>query len=120
MAPHHRAPSVATPATRPRLGLAGHLLSTHGRVTTSTEVMATLLERDGVEVRTTSSRRSAGARLVDTVWSLWRWKGLVDVVLISTYSGRSFLLADVTARVARARHLPVVMVLHGGSLPEQF
>ena len=103
-----------------RFGLVGHLLAAHGRVTTTTEVMADLLRADGVEVRTTSSRSSAPGRLADTVWSLLRWKGAVDIVLISTYSGRSFVLADLSAAVARLRGLPFVLVLHGGALPEQF
>jgi glycosyltransferase involved in cell wall biosynthesis len=108
------------PADAPRLGLVGHLLSAHGRVTTTTEVMAGLLRADGYDVRTTSSRNGAVARLVDTVWSLLRWRGRVDVLLVSTYSGRSFALADVTTMVARALGLPVVLVLHGGALPDQF
>ncbi len=102
------------------MGLVGHLLATHGRVTTSTEVMAELLAADGVDLHTTSSRPSAAGRLVDTVWSLLGWKGEVDVVLVSTYSGRSFVLADVTTAVARLRGLPFVLVLHGGALPDQF
>ncbi len=114
-------PAEPRPApTEPRLGLVGHLLAQHGRVTTTTEVMAGLLRADGADVRTTSSRPSAPGRLVDTVWSLLRWKGHVDLLLVSVYSGRSFVLADVTTAVARARGLPYVLVLHGGALPEQF
>ncbi len=108
------------PPSSPRFGLVGHLLAEHGRVTTTTEVMAGLLRADGVEVRTTSSRPHAASRLVDTIGSLLGWKGDVDIVLVSTYSGRSFVLADVSAATARARGLPVVLVLHGGALPEQF
>ena len=108
------------PRPAPRIGLVGHLLAAHGRVTTTTEVMARLLEADGYEVRTTSSRAGAAARLLDTVWSLVRWRGGVDVLLVSTYSGRSFVLADLTALVARACRLPFILVLHGGALPGQF
>ncbi|MGZ4695648.1 MAG: glycosyltransferase family 4 protein [Acidimicrobiales bacterium] len=114
-------PPSSTPASpAPRLGLVGHLLAEHGRVTTTTEVMAELLRADGVDVRTTSSRPQAAGRLVDTVQSLLRWKGRVDLLLVSTYSGRSFVLADATTAVARARGLPFVLVLHGGALPDQF
>jgi len=108
------------PAAALRLGLAGHLVAAHGGVTTTTEVMAGLLGADGYPALTTSSRRGTAARLADTVWSVLRWKGRVDVILISTYSGRSFVLADVTTKVARARGLPYIVVLHGGALPDQF
>ena len=62
----------------PRLGLVGHLVSAHGGVTTTTEVMAGLLEADVYEVLTTSSQPGALGRLVDTTGSLVRWKGRVD------------------------------------------
>ena len=108
------------PRTPARLGLVGHLMAAHGGVTTTTEIMADLLHADGYELRTTSSRRGAAARLLDTVWSLIRWKGHVDLILVSIYSGRSFVLADLTTAVARARRLPFIAVLHGGALPDQF
>lgn len=104
----------------PRLGLVGHLVSAHGGVTTTTEVMADLLRADGYEVRATSDRSGAAGRLVDTVRSLLRWKSEVDVVLVSTYSGRAFVMADLATRVARARGLPTIVVLHGGALPDLF
>jgi len=123
MAPRSPAEAAAAPGpptAGPRLGLVGHLVAAHGGVTTTTEVMAGLLRADGYDVLTTSSGRGATARLVDTVWSLLRWKGRVDVILVSTYSGRSFVLADLTTTVARSRRLPFIVVLHGGALPEQF
>jgi glycosyltransferase involved in cell wall biosynthesis len=89
-----------------------------GQVTTQAEVQADLFGSSGWTVRETSRAPSRWIRLLDMVWCLVRWRRSIDIVVLSVFSGPAFLVADVTILVARWLRLPVVAVLHGGSLPD--
>ncbi|MCP4497623.1 MAG: FAD-dependent oxidoreductase, partial [Phycisphaeraceae bacterium] len=104
---------------RPRLCFVGsHLARQPGWVTTQNEILAGLFREAGYEVRETSSQLRPLNRLADVLLSLWRWRRDVDVVVISVFSGRGFLLADAASSLARRLGLPQIQVLRGGALPE--
>ena len=42
------------------------------------------------------------------------------VAVLEVYSGANFVLVDIASALAKWRGLPIVMVLHGGALPEMF
>jgi glycosyltransferase involved in cell wall biosynthesis len=103
---------------RPRLCFVGPMLGRNpGWVTTQGEVLADLFSADGWTVLETSKQASRVVRLLDTVSCLIRWRRSIDIVVLSVFSGRAFVMADVTSTLARLLRLPVVMVLHGGNLP---
>lgn len=89
-----------------------------GWVTTQGEILADLFGSEGWTVRETSSIPSRPLRLVDTVSCLLRWRRSIDVVVLSVFSGPAFVMADLSSLLARWLRLPIVMVLHGGNLPE--
>lgn len=104
---------------RPRLGFVGPNLSVHpGWVTTQGEILADLFASEGYEVRCTSSVLQPVLRLLDMARTLRSWRGEVDVVSISVFSGRAFFFAELLSRACRTWGLPHVQVLHGGGLPE--
>lgn len=107
------------PDHRPRLLITGPMLGSHpGQVTTAGEILAQALTRRGFPVRTTSSVVQPLGRAADTLACLWRWRRTTDVVITSVFSGRAFRIADTTTALAERLGLPVVLVLHGGALPD--
>ncbi len=89
-----------------------------GRVTTQGEVLADLFASEGWTVLETSTQPRRPLRLMDTISCLLRWRRSIDLVVLSVFSGPAFVMADVASALARALRLPMVMVLHGGNLPD--
>lgn len=89
-----------------------------GRVTSQGLIVSRLLEQAGYLVTCVSSVPNRVLRMLDTVSTLLLRLGSTDVVVVETYSGLSFVLADVASCIARWFGRPVILVLHGGALPE--
>lgn len=101
-----------------RIGLAGPMLGgNEGWVTSQHEVLARRFTADGSTVLSTSSEPRRLRRMLDTLVTVSRWKGRVDVIVIAVFSGPGFWIADATSRLAAARGIPQILVLHGGNLP---
>ena len=102
----------------PRIGFVGPMLGRNaGWVTTQGEVLADLFRGERWHVRETSTRPSRLGRMADTTWSILRWRGEVDIVVLSVFSGPAFAMADWSSILTRLLRIPTVMVLHGGNLP---
>jgi L-malate glycosyltransferase len=113
------APSEPAPGTRLRIGIIGPLLGVReGWVTSQGEVLAAGWRAAGHEVVTASSHPNWLVRLADTLATIVRRRGAVDVWIIMTFSGRGFAMADAQMLLARATGRPVVAHLHGGNLPD--
>ncbi len=101
-----------------RVGIAGPLLGGHeGWVTSPGQVLAEQWRAQGRPVRTTSDQIGRLRRVGDTVWTVARWRGQVDVAVVLVYSGMGFAVAEATTATARLAGLAVVHWLHGGNLP---
>jgi L-malate glycosyltransferase len=101
-----------------RIGFVGPNVGRHiGRVTTQGEVLADHFARAGFVVRETSSALNPIWRGVEIGSDLLRWGRQVDAFIVSLYSGRSFLYADLATRLARLVRRPAVVVLHAANLP---
>ena len=97
----------------------GPALGRHaGWVTTQGEVLAGLFSEAGHVTHTSSGRIAPLRRAADHAVDLVRWRRHVDVVVVSVFSGRAFLLADESLTLARVLGLPTVAWLHGGNLPD--
>lgn len=90
----------------------------HGYVTTQGQVTADLFASESYDVLCVSRKINRAARTLEIIFALIRHRRRLDVVVIEVYSGSSFLIADVASAVCRLLKLPVIMVLHGGELPE--
>ena len=105
----------------PRLCFVGPHLGRHpGWVLSQGEVVAELFRQEGWSVLETSSRLGPFSRAVDMASTLWRHRRDIDIVVLSCFSGRAFLYTEWIGRLCCFLHLPLVMVLHGGALPELF
>lgn len=99
--------------------LAGPMLGRNpGWVTTQGEILAELLHSEGYPVRVTSTIPSRLPRLLDTLACLARWSRSIDIAIVSIFSGKAFVVADAATQLVRAMRKPLILVLHGGALPE--
>lgn len=88
-----------------------------GYITTQGEILTDYLSAAGYEVISVSTATSRYRRLVDIVATVLRHGRGVDVMVLQTYSGPSFVVQDVASVLARLFGHRVVMHLHGGGLP---
>lgn len=108
----------ATLSPVPRICFVGHMLGRNpGRVTTQGQIIADMFSTEGFEVTSVSSRLNRVLRLSEVVFTLIRGSSRYDVVVLETFSGLSFVMADVASRLCDLKNLPLVMFLHGGNLP---
>jgi len=89
-----------------------------GFTTSQGFVLSQILRRFGWSVKTVSARHNRWMRLADTVQYLVSNAGQCSLIVQEVYGGRNFILVDVASMVAKRSGRPILMVLHGGSLPE--
>lgn len=118
------APGVSgggSPRPRPRLCVVGPLVGHNpGRVTTQGEILARLFAESGYDVRAVSRAPGRWARLREIALSLVRWRAAVDVLLIQSYGGPSFVVEDIASAIGRRTGRAVVLHLRGGDMPRFF
>ena len=103
-----------------RIGIAGALKPRHS---SQGHAVAEGLRSAGHDVVAVSYKRARAARLADVVQTLRREAGSLDVLVVQVYTGKSFVVEDLTSRIAKAYRVPMVFHLHGGNMPrfmEQF
>jgi glycosyltransferase involved in cell wall biosynthesis len=81
-------------------------------------VLANRLAAEGYPVVTASSHINRYARMADLVATLIRHRHEIDLVCLEVYTGPSFVVEDLASWVAKRLGKPLVMTLHGGSMPE--
>jgi glycosyltransferase involved in cell wall biosynthesis len=96
----------------------GNKLSSKGTVTTI-ETLSNLLSSEGYVVVSVSSIQNKIVRLLDMLWSTFKYRNKVDVVLIDTYSTQNFYYAVAIAKLCRSLKIPYLPILHGGNLPQR-
>jgi glycosyltransferase involved in cell wall biosynthesis len=89
-----------------------------GYVTTQGEVLSDLFDAAGYSVVSVSAQRSRHRRLAEIVATLFARRAEIDVVVIDVYGGLSFVIEDVAGWLSRRLRKRVVMMLHGGAMPD--
>lgn len=104
---------------KPRLCFVGSMLGRNtGYITTQGQITADLFAAEGYEVVCVSSKINKPARLLDITATLIKNRHRLDLVLLEVYSGLSLIIADLASLLCKIFKLPLIMVLHGGNLPE--
>ncbi len=57
-------------------------------------------------------------RLMDMIWTVLTKSKRYDLAQVDVFSGKAFIFAEVTVWLLRLLKKPVVLVLHGGGLPD--
>ena len=101
-----------------RLCFIGNMLGRNANhITTQGQVLADLFAADNYQVTCVSSKINRATRLWEIAATLVKDRRRFDVVILETFSGMSFVIADVVGSLCRLFRIPLVMVLHGGNLP---
>ncbi|MEP6900902.1 MAG: glycosyltransferase family 4 protein [Actinomycetota bacterium] len=102
-----------------RLCFVGSMLGRNaGYVTTQGLITADLFASEGYQVACVSSKLNRIARLAEIIAVLIKDRHRFDLVLLEVYSGLSLIIADAASLICKMFKLPLMMVLHGGNLPE--
>jgi glycosyltransferase involved in cell wall biosynthesis len=110
---------VSASGRQPQLGFVGVHAGRHAdRPVSQNETIAALFASIGYRARRASAVRRPVLRTLHQALAVLRWSRSVDLVVLAVFSGRSFWFADMTSFLCRATKQKVVLVLHGGRLPE--
>jgi glycosyltransferase involved in cell wall biosynthesis len=105
--------------TGPRLCFVGSMLGRNpGYITTQSQILSDLFKDVGYQVISVSAKLNPYLRLAEVVSTLIRRRREIDILMLDIYSGRSFVLEDIASWLGRRFGHRIVMVLHGGAMPE--
>ncbi len=103
----------------PRLCFVGPLVGRHpGYVTTQGEILSDRFSESGYTTFEASSHPNRYVRLADIVATIIKHRKEIDVLVLNTYSGPSFVVEDLASRLGRLFGHRIVMVLRGGAMPD--
>lgn len=72
----------------------------------------------GYDVTAVSSSPNRYVRLLDIIWTLFRRRRQIDIMVLHVYGAASFVVQDVASFLGRRFGHRIIMLLHGGTLPE--
>ena len=81
-------------------------------------VLQSCLGEAGIELHLTSTRTSRLRKLWDIYWTLASKRSRFDTVVVDVFSTAAFRYAELASRLAKRRGSRLILVLHGGGLPD--
>ena len=100
------------------LYIGNNLFSKTGYPTTL-QTLSQLLINEGYTVKKSSNKLNQVVRMLDIIYSIFKYGKKADYVLIDTYSTLNFYYAFISAKLLKALKTPYIPILHGGNLPER-
>ena len=97
----------------------GNKLAKKGKTATTIDTLGKSLEQSGFKVNYASSYQNVILRLLDMLWTVFKYRKTVDYVLIDTYSTLNFYYAFSVSRLCQLLKLKYIPILHGGNLPKR-
>lgn len=97
----------------------GNNLSTKNNNTSSIQTLGRLLESEGYQLRYASKYKNKALRLLDMLWSCFKYMKWANAVIIDTYSTQNFYYALFCSQLCRLLRLPYFTSLNGGNLPQR-
>jgi glycosyltransferase involved in cell wall biosynthesis len=103
----------------PRLCFIGPMIGINpGHVTTQGEIISTLFKQLDYQVARASFHLNRYARLIDIVATIIKKRREIDILIVHTFGGPSFVIEDIASRLGRLFGHRVIMFLHGGAFPQ--
>ena len=97
----------------------GNIVSGHGKTATTIETLGKLLQKEGVDIRLTSNKKNKILRMLDMLWTVFRFQKKAQYVLIDTYSTSNFYYAYLVSKLCILLKIKYIPILHGGNLEER-
>jgi len=97
----------------------GNQLLGKNKTATTIDTLSGLLESEGFNVTTASTKKNKIVRLCDMLYHIIKHRKYVDYVLIDTYSTTNFYYAYLSSKLCVFFGLKYVPILHGGNLPNR-
>jgi L-malate glycosyltransferase len=94
----------------------GNILSKHGKSLTIAETLGPRLA-EYYPLVMASSKKNKLARLLDMMFTFWKYRSQTQLILIDCYSSTAFWYVVVVSLLATCFKIPYVPILHGGDLP---
>jgi len=111
--------AIATAEEKPRLCFVGPLAgSRHGYVVTQGVWLSRHFRDAGYDVTAVSVSPNRYVRLLDITWTLLLRRRRIDIMFLHVYGGPSFVVEDIASLIGSRSGQRIVMMLHGGSMPE--
>ena len=82
------------------------------------ETLAQFLRLSDYQVIEVSHFANRYLRFLDILFSIWKLRKQIDLVIIQVFGYRSFIVEDLASALSKHLGIPIIMVLHGGSLPK--
>ncbi len=103
----------------PRLCFVGPMVGVNpGHVTTQGEIISGLFKQLGYPVTRASFHPNRYLRLIDIVTTVVKKRREIDILIVHTFGGPSFVIEDIASRLGRLFGHRVIMFLHGGAFPQ--
>lgn len=104
----------------PRLCFVGPLMAERhaGYVVTQGVVLSGHFRSAGYPVITASASANRYLRFLDVARTIIRRRRSIDILIVHVYSGPSFVVEDIASWLGRRFGLRIIMLLHGGAMPE--
>lgn len=95
----------------------GNKLNNNKNNVSSIDTLGSLLETEGYKLFYASSKTKKLLRLLDMIFTFFKYRHKVDYVLIDTYSTQNFYFALVISQLCRLFNVIYIPNLNGGNLP---
>lgn len=90
-----------------------------GANVSSIDTLTPLFMASGFQVYSASHKKNMLMRLLDMLWTCYKYRKKADYVLIDTYSTLNFYYAYFVSQFCRILKLKYIPILHGGNLSER-
>ena len=90
-----------------------------GANVSSIDTLGRLFAESGFKVYSASAKKNILLRLIDMLWTCFKYRKQADYVLIDTYSTRNFYYAYFVSVLCKRFKMKYIPILHGGKLPER-
>lgn len=88
-----------------------------GRGKSVCETLEVLLRNDGWKVFVASGKLPRFQRIMDMIWTVYKYRNQYPAALIEVFSGNAFIWAEIIAWLLRVLEKPYILALYGGNLP---
>jgi len=97
----------------------GNDLSSNSKYNSTMETLSNLLKSEGYIIYKSSNKINKLLRLINMCYAVYKYRNIVDYILIDTFSTTNFYYAFLTSKISSFFKIKYIPILHGGNLPQR-